>query len=334
VTPRFHPVDAPPHEADADLARTLLNGLERPDPRLKPWGALASLAAAFLSLGALPVLLWHDRFRDFVDDERHHLRRFGDWLRLHSTRPETMDLRVAGEDLGCRPLLSALSILSVVAVVVLFAGQLVEGRSLVEQVLAHTYHFDTSRPFGLPPSDAHRLFAAWCIGLSAAYLFHWVQVQAHASDVRRFVRYANQVLRAHGLSRVPTPRAGLGLGFLWLVGAALLTTQGAWWGPALALSGAAQQRYMREESGRVRRALAARVREMARLPDAAERAATPVPATAPTRRCPHVRCLAVLPGGARFCPRCGHDVNPGPARDEPLTVTLKRNGSAGQDREG
>ena len=309
MTPRFHPVDAPPRQADADLARTLLNGLERPDPRLKPWGAFASVAAAFVSLGALPVLLWHDRFRDFVDDERHHLRRFGDWLRLHSTRPETMDLRVAGEDLGCRPLLSALSILSVVAVVVLFAAHLVEGRPLVEQVLAHTIQFNASRPFGVPPCDAHRLYLAWCVGLSAAYLFHWVQVQAHASDVRRFVRHANQVLHAQGMSRVATPRAGVGLGVLWLAGAALLATQGAWWALALALSGAAQQRYMRVESGRLRRALAARVREMARLPAAAaEHVMRPAPGTA-GRRCPHVRCLAVLPGGARYCPRCGHDAN-------------------------
>lgn len=314
MTPRFHPVDVQSRQGDdADLARTLLHGLERPDPRLKPWGAFGSLVAAFLSLGALPVLLWHDRFRDFVDDERHHLRRFGDWLRLHSTRPETMDLRVAGEELSCRPLLSALSILSVVAVVILFAVQLGnDGRPVIEQVLAHTYSFDTSRMTGLAPSDAQRLFTAWCVGLSAAYLFHWVQVQAHAFDVARFVRYANDVFRYEGIPRVPVPRIGLGLSVLWLAAAAVLTAQGAWWGLAVALSGAAQQRYMSEESRRLRRTLAVRVREMARMPQESGTAGDDIetPSSAVTRRCPHVRCLASLPRRARFCPRCGHNVNP------------------------
>ena len=312
MTPRFHPVDVQTRQGEVDLARTLLQGLERPDPRLKPWGAFGSLVVAFLSLGALPVLLWHDRFRDFVDDERHHLRRFGDWLRLHSTRPETMDLRVAGEELSCRPLLSALSILSVVAVVILFAVQLGnDGRPVIEQIFSHTYGFDTTRMTGLAPSDAQRLFTAWCVGVSAAYLFHWVQVQAHAFDVARFVRHANSIFRHEGIPRVPVPRIGIGLSFLWLVAAAVLTTQGAWWGLALALSGAAQQRYMVEASRRLRRTLASRVREMARLPHepGSAHAEIEMPASL-TRRCPHVRCLASLPTQARFCPRCGHNVNP------------------------
>lgn len=317
VTPRFHPVDSQARQGDADLARMVQHGLERSDPRLKAWDAFGSLIAAFLSLGMLPVLLWHDRFRDFVDDERHHLRRFAEWLRLHSTRPETMDLRVAGEQLNCRPLLSALSILSVVSVVVLFAVQLAggDGRPIINQVLAHTYQFDAPRGAGIPPSDAARLFTAWCVGLSAAYLFHWVQVQAHASDVRRFVRYANDVLRSQRLPPVPLPRLGLGLSVAWLLAGALLAWQGAWWGLALALSGAAQQRYMREESRRLRGALAARVREMARLPDAkldVSIQSDVEAASGATRRCPHVRCLATLPPRARFCPRCGHTINPEP----------------------
>lgn len=317
MTPRFGPVDLPSRAAnggDDDLARTLLQGLERPDPRLKPGGAAGSLVAAFLSLGALPVLLWHDRFRDFVDEERHHLRRFADWLRLHSSRPETMDLRVAGEDLGCRPLLSALSILSVVSVLVLFVASLGEGRPLIDEVIRHTYGFQNSRPWAVPLSDAQRLFAAWGIGIAAAYLFHWVQVQAHASDVRRFVRYTNRILRAERVARVPVPRIGIGLGFLWLIAAALLATKGAWWGIALALSGAAQQRYMREESGRLRRALAARVRELSGLPGPAPRTGA-----AATGRCPHVRCLAPLPSHARFCSRCGHHIDP-QARRESLAA--------------
>lgn len=320
MTPRFRPVDVPSREGGggADgFARALVQGLERPDPRLKPWGAVGSAVAGFLSLGAAPILLWHDRFRDFVDEERHQLRRFADWLRLHSARPETMDLRVAGEDLGCRPLLSALSILSVVAVLVLFVASLGPGasvsrgdaaRPLIESVLGHTYGFDNSEAWQVPLSPAQRLFAAWTIGISAAYLFHWVQVQAHAADVRRFVRYANRILKAEGMARVPVPRVGIGLSFLWLVAAVVLASQGAFWAAALAVAGGAQQRYMAGESVRVRRALAARLRELQRIDVPPARAATS------GRRCPHVRCLAPLPARSRFCPRCGHNVDPDAAR--------------------
>lgn len=311
MTPRFRPVDVPSREGGdgADgVARALVQGLERPDPRLKPWGALGSLVAGFLSLGAAPILLWHDRFRDFVDEERRQLRRFADWLRLHSARPETMDLRVAGEDLGCRPLLSALSILSVVAVLVVFVASLGEGRAVIEEVVRHTYGFQNHEDWTLPLSGPQRLFAAWTIGISAAYLFHWVQVQAHAADVRRFVRYANRILKAEGMARVPVPRVGIGLSFLWLVAAIVLASQGAFWAPALAVAGGAQQRYMAGESVRVRRALAARLRELHRIDALPARAATS------GRRCPHVRCLAPLPVQSRFCPRCGHNVDPDAAR--------------------
>jgi hypothetical protein len=335
VTPRFRPVDVVTRDGGGpdDLARTLLQGLERPDPRLKPAGAVGSLLAAFVSLGGLPVLLWHDRFRDFVDEERHHLRRFADWMRLHSARPETMNLRVAGEDLGCRPLLSALSVLSVVAVLVLFVASLGPAASvsrgdaadsLVNRVLDHTYRFPNSEAWQFPLSAAQRLFAAWGIGIAAAYLFHWVQVQAHVSDVRRFVSYANRIFQAQGVQRVPVPRAGVGLGVLWLVAGALLASRGAYWGLALAVAGAAQQRYMTGESPRLRRALAARVRELARLPESAGVAAARQ--TGP--RCPHVRCLALLPRAARFCPRCGHNVDPDAERAT-LAVPQRRPGSHG-----
>jgi hypothetical protein len=57
------------------------------------------------------------------------------------------------------------------------------------------------------------------------------------------------------------------------------------------------------DSHRVRRALASRVRQLAHLPGAVPAART---ASRTDNRCPHVRCLAPVPDGARFCPRCGH----------------------------
>jgi hypothetical protein len=319
-----------------ELAQRLTRDLERPDPTARPWGAVGSTVVAFLSLGTLPVLLWHDRFRDFVDEERQHLRRFAEWMRLRSNRPETIDLRAAGEELGTRPLLSGLSVLSVVALIVLFAAHLGssgggvtsgarsgDGPALVERVLAYTYQYRPCGYGGGPHwADGQLLFFAWSIALSVAYLFHWLQVQAHASDVRRFVRYANRIFQAGGVSRVPLPRAGVGMSLLWIVGGAFLASKGAWWGLALALCGGAQYRYCATESLRVRRVLAARVRELARLPEGygggavnmdgatGDDSGAAAGATRETRRrCPHVRCLAALPRGARFCPRCGHNVN-------------------------
>jgi hypothetical protein len=286
------------------LAQTLLRDLELGEQSPRPWGALCSLLVGFFSLGALPALLWHDRFRDFVEDERHRLRRFADWLRLRSSRPETMDLRVSADDLGTRPLLSTLSILSVVALIVLFATQITGTRPLVRQLVNYTYTFPNARDWVAPLTDGQRLFAAWSIGLSVAYLFHWLQVRAHASDIRRFVGHANRVLQHAGVQPVPAPRRGLWLGFLWVLAAAFLASKGAWWGLALALSGASQQRYMCTDSHRLRRALAARVRQMAYLPGVVTPGSRAASRT--DTRCPHVRCLAPVPEAARFCPRCGH----------------------------
>lgn len=285
------------------LAQALLRDLELGERSPHPWGALLSLFVGAFSLGALPVLLWHDRFRDFVEDERHRLRRVADWLRLRSSRPETMDLRVSSDDLGTRPLFSTLSILSVVAIVVLFATQVTGTRPLIQQLVGYTFSFQNNRAWVAPLTDGQCLFAAWSIGLSVAYLFHWLQVRAHASDIRRFVGHANNVLQHAGLQPVPAPRRGLWLGFAWVFVGAFLASKGAWWGLALALSGASQHRYMCTDSHRLRRALAARVRQMAHLPGAlpASRAASRM-----DNRCPHVRCLAPVPDDARFCPRCGH----------------------------
>jgi hypothetical protein len=289
------------------LAQALLRDLELGEQAPRPWGPFSSLLAGLFSLGALPALLWHDRFRDFVEDERHRLRRFADWLRLRSSRPETMDLRESADELGTRPLLSTLSILSVVALIVLFATQVTGTRPLVQQLIGYTYRFHNAREWVAPLTDGQRLFAAWSIGLSVAYLFHWLQVRAHASDIRRFVGHANKVLRHAGVQPVPAPRRGIWFGFLWLLAAAFLASKGAWWGFALALSGASQQRYMCTDSHRLRRALAGRVRQMAFLPGTTPGAR----ATSRTdARCTHVRCLAPVPDRARFCPRCGHRMQP------------------------
>jgi hypothetical protein len=295
------------------LALSLLRDLELGEQTPRPWGAVFSTLVGFFSLGALPVLLWHDRFRDFVEDERHRLRRFADWLRLHSSRPETMDLRLSADDLGTRPLLSMLSVLSVVALIVLFATQLTGARPLIDQLVGYTYHFRDTREWVAPLTDGQRLFAAWSIGLSVAYLFHWLQVRAHHADVRRFVGHANKVLAHAGVHPVPAPRRGVWLGCLWLFAGVFLASKGAWWGLALALSGASQQRYMSTDSVRLRRSLAARVRQMAHLPGAMADAR---PAVRSNERCPHVRCLAPLPVGAKFCPRCGHRMH----STDPATV--------------
>jgi hypothetical protein len=307
----FHPNLSVPDRLPGDgstaaadpLAQALLRDLELGEQSARSWGALLSLFVGVFSLGALPVLLWHDRFRDFVEDERHRLRRFADWLRLRSSRPETMDLRVSGDDLGTRPLLSTLSILSVVALVVLFATQVTGTRPLIPQLAGYTFKFHNTRDWVAPLTDGQRLFAAWSIGLSVAYLFHWLQVRAHASDIRRFVGHANRVLQHAGMQPVPAPRRGLWLGFLWVLAGAFLASKGAWWGLALALSGASQQRYMCTDSQRLRRALAARVRHMTQLPGAMSK---PRGVALTDNRCPHVRCLAPVPDDARFCPRCGH----------------------------
>ena len=284
--------------AHPDTAQSLATDLENVRSSPRPWGVVASLITGFLSLGVLPTLLWHDRFKDFVEDERVLLRRFADWLRLHSGHPATMQLRVAGERMGPRTFLSALSVISVVGFAVFFASYIRGGQPILDQVLSYTYEFQTPRWGSASQCRRDDVFIAWSVALSVAYLFHWIQVQAHASDARRFVRYANDIFQANGVLRVPQPRVGMGIAFLWAGMAALLASRGAWWGIAMAMSGAIQYRYMASESPKLRRLLAARVREIARLP-----------ASGSGEKCPHPGCLAPLPAGAKFCARCGRNLS-------------------------
>jgi hypothetical protein len=319
VVAGFHPAVVASDEALAAIDResaaasALATQLESDRVAHRPWGAVWSLLFAFFTLGLVPALLWHDRFRDFVGEERQRLRRFADWMRLRSSRPETMDLRVAADDLSVRPLLSMLSFACVLGVILFFAVDLntygPTDSNPIHRVVSVTYSYrPPPLPWRPPLTQSQRLFGAWGIGLTIAYLFHWLQVQAHAGDVRRIARSANSIFRAEGVPRVPLPRVGVRLSLLWIAAAAFLTTKGAWWGIAMALSGAAQQYYMNGESLRLRRALAARVREMARLPVVSEEGTISVRSPSP-RRCPHVRCLAIVPDIARFCPRCGHNLS-------------------------
>jgi hypothetical protein len=289
-----------------ESAEVLVRDLERTDRSLRPWGAVFSSIVGFFSLGALPVLLWHDRFREFVADERRQLGRFATWMREHSSQPESIDLRHSSEDLGTRPVLSLMLLVCVVGVIALFGVQLSNVGNdglIINRVLSWTYHFQPPRHWHPPASAAQKIHLLWILGFSLAYLFHFLQVQAHVSDVRRLVKQANRVLTASALHAVPQPKP-LEIGFLWIIAGVFFATRGAWWGIPLALCGAAQQQYMRTESLKIRRVLAARIREIAQLPALkSERTVA--------RRCAHVRCLASLPPGARFCPRCGHDSDGG-----------------------
>jgi hypothetical protein len=304
--------------ADAQPATlAVLQDLERDAPAPpRAWGAFFSTVTALFTLGILPVVVWNDRFNKFVDQERRKLRRFADWLRVHSNRPETIDLRVAAEDLGCRPLLTGLSIVAVVGVVAMLIRRVMPfDEDIITRLVSSTYDFH-AKHWRAPLSAGQQLFAAWGIGLSAAYLFHWVQVRAHVADVRRFVEYANRVLRGSGARIVTPPRAGpsFGMFLFWLIAGILLTSRGAWWGLPMALCGMTQRRYMAYESVRLHRTLAARVREIAQVPVGEENAllmtTLPMPLTY-DGRCANARCLAPRPRGARFCPRCGHGLWPG-----------------------
>lgn len=289
-----------------ESAEDLVHDLEHTNQSPRPWGAVFSCIVAFFSLGALPVLLWHDRFREFAEAERRLFNRFVDWVRKTSDRPETFFLRSGDDALKTRPLLSLMLLGCVVGVIAMFGLQLSNAgndRPVIDQLLLWTYRFQPLRHWHPPASSAQRIHMLWMVGISLAYIIHFLQVQAHVSDVRQMAKQVNCLLGSSASNSLPQLK-GLEIRFLWIIGSLLFAARGVWWGIPLALCGAAQQQYMRTESARIRRSLAARIRTIAGFP------AVPDKNTV-ARRCAQARCLAMLPPGARFCPRCGHDSDNG-----------------------
>jgi hypothetical protein len=149
---------------------------------------------------------------------------------------------------------------------------------------------------------SNEIFLTWTVGLGVAYFIHWLQVQFHAGDVRRFVARFSEIAQAEGVNRVKAESPGLGLRPLWLLAGGILFVWGAPWGIVAMLAGAAQRRYITWSSRNTRADVAHRLRAILMR----HRPSSNYPLPVYLRdRCVEPKCRAEIPRGINYCPRCG-----------------------------
>ena len=282
------------------FAAALINGLTQHPDQAHVWGATRTVLWSVLTLGIGPAILWTLRFAESARAERELLTRLADWMRFHSIHSEAGLLRGAEDALTPRPFLSALPVVLCGAVVAVFGFYASNHGWSLEQVLDRTYWFPV-RQLRPRPNTAARLFALWNLGVTLAYVIHWLQVTLHRADVDRFVSRVNRVLMAEGLGPVAVAQQPPKRWVRWVVAAGLLLMYlNAAWAIFAMAAAASQNRYATTTGPAVRKALASRVREML---------LAHAPGGQTTLRCHRERCRAPVMAGSRFCRRCGTQVH-------------------------
>jgi hypothetical protein len=246
------------------------------------------------------LLSWPRRFAQFIGVERQQLWHLAEWIRLRSAHPDATKLKDLADRLRYRSFFGAITFLAVVATIILI---LQSKRPLnLEIIYTAAYPFFANEQFRVPLRVSN-LFGPLNIGLSIAFAMHWLQVQLHATDVRRFVRIFNRVAEHEGVMPAQDePDAELGFRPMWLAAGAVMALCGAFWAIPMVLAGAAHRRYISVTSRETRAEMGHRVRAMLLK----HRPALNVPLPTNMRKlCPNERCQASLTQEAHFCPRCG-----------------------------
>jgi hypothetical protein len=282
------------------LAGGVLRSMSRSFRGNFSWGVVTTLFLAVVSFGVLPLLRWTQNLRRYVLLERQQLWHLAEWLRLQTAHPDAQTLPEETEKIRWRPALAATALAWTGAMMLLFVMELVvppHYPSPLRTVISWTYGIRDEA--GKTRGD---LFGVWTLCLFIAYTLHWLQVQLHAGDVRRFIEKFNRVLEWEGVEPLSRPRVGIGFQPLWIIAAAGLVSAGAYWGVPLMLAGAVQRRYISRTSARVRAEAADRVRTILLL----RRPVLRVPPFArATILCRTSGCRAPIPLLANFCARCG-----------------------------
>ena len=310
--PHLRPADDP--QGPDYLAGAVLHGLARPVHEKLSWGFLQTMVWGVLSFGLLPILVWRKRFRQYITLEQQQLWHLADWLRLNSKSPQAAILKDQAETMRPHFDLQLLSSLCLGFLAIIFFTQL-QGyhRFMWDAVLDCTYLYPMHRLHNailfhrVGPTLAFKLYNTWILALSGAYVCHWLQVQLHARELRKFIARFNVIAVAEGLSPMPAIMPGWGLRPIWLVGAAILIATGSFWGLPMMLAGAAQRRMVRYASTGNRAAMAHQLRAMM----LARRPVETVPMPVYLRSvCENPACRAPVQSTARFCSRCGARIVP------------------------
>ena len=288
------------------LAGSVVQGLSRPIGGKLAWGVLKSFFWAVASFGIIPLIAWTRSFRAYAIAEQQQYLHLAQWLRTQSDHPLARRLEEDAGELRTRGWLSTLSLVAV-AVTGLFIHLYVDGthRPYWDTLMAGTYHHDEAsmlRFHGYYWPRANEIFKTWCVGLGLAYAVHWLQVQLHAADVRRFIDRFSEIAQGEGVNRVRAESLGIGLRPLWLVAGAIMFAWGAPWGFVAMLAGAAQRRYITWTSRNTRADVAHRLRAILMR----HRPSSEFPLPVYLReRCVEPKCRAEILRGVNYCPRCG-----------------------------
>jgi hypothetical protein len=302
----------PPPGPDT-LAGAVLKSLSRPIGQKLSWSVVRSLVLALLSFGVLPIIAWMRSFGAFVTAEQQQYLHLAQWVRQNAgDHPLARRLESDARELRPRALLTFATAAALLITVFGVASDISYDHELRDvrhwdALVAGTYGYSENpllnhRPVWHYPGS-HPIHNYWIVGLAAAYACHWLQVQLHAQDVKRFVARFSQVAQAEGVNAVRAQPLGTPFRPLWLAAGALMFAWGAPWGILAMLAGAAQRRYITWSSRSTRADVAQRLRTMLvrRRPVAA---GVPVPVYLRVR-CVEDKCRAEIPRGVNFCPRCG-----------------------------
>ena len=292
------------HGDESDqLAASVMRSLTRSFRNQFSMNPVRAMALGAITFGLVPVFQLRRQFAGYIAYEAQQLWHLAEWLRTRSGGDEAAGLaeharRMRHVDRSGG--LWAVVTICVIAAFVLFVPPLGEFNGIGGMVDL-TYRFLRSpRAWGSPTAAAQ--FVVWNVGLSLAFLAHWLRVRLHVAEMGELVDRFNAVARREGVAPIDRPTQGLGLEGAWLVGAAVLTMLGAVWAVPLALAGASQRRYINETAGRMR----SQVLERMRLILLNRRPAVAVPNyLLHDRRCGNALCRALLRAGAAFCQRCG-----------------------------
>ena len=307
-TPTSVTIDPPP--PPDYLAGAVIQALSRPIGGRLSWGVVKSLVLATFSFGVLPLLSWIHNFRRFAVAEQQQFLHLAQWVRQNSDHQLARQLENDAADLSPRGLLTFVSIFALLFAALSIAFDI--SRINVEPfdaILAGTYGLNRAQVLDFrvyPIPNARHIFDAWFYGLTIAYGFHWLQLQLHAQDVKRFVSRFSQIAKAEGVNGVRAESLGPPISPVWFAAAVVLFKFGAPWGVAAMLAGAAQRRYITTTSRNTRADVAHRLRAllMRKRPSTIAAAAAPMPVYL-RERCVEPRCRAEILRAVNFCPRCG-----------------------------
>lgn len=291
-------VDAPDH-----LAGGVLRSLARPLAPGLSWGVLKTGALGVLSFGVLPLLDWTKHLNDMIRFERTQLWHLAEWARLKTGHTDASALCASADGMRTRHVLSVTALLWAGAAAFFVVLQAFGTTSPVRAMIEATYGFEMIPLRRALASSGAYVFAAWTIGLSIAYALHWLRLQLHAADVRRFIENFNRIAEWEAVPPIVPNRVGTGIRPMWIVGAIVLASWNALWGVPMMLAGAAQRRYTNVTGAANRAALAERVSMILSSQRPTVQRSIMQIGTRPA--CREKLCQTELPQGATFCPRCG-----------------------------